>query len=43
MPPHDGAACGCRTALAGAIMTDPKLISAAKKRELRLIIEKYIK
>jgi 5'-methylthioadenosine phosphorylase len=43
MPPHDGAACGCRTALAGAIMTDPKLIPAAKKRELRLIIEKYIK
>ena len=43
MPPYDGAACGCRTALAGAIMTDPKLIPAAKKRELRLIIEKYIK
>jgi len=43
MPPHDGAACGCRTALAGAILTDPKLIPAAKKRELRLIIEKYIK
>jgi 5'-methylthioadenosine phosphorylase len=43
MPPHDAAACGCRTALAGAIVTDPKLIPAVKKRELRLIIEKYIK
>lgn len=43
MPPHDAAACGCRTALAGAIVTDPKLIPAARKRELRLIIEKYIK
>jgi 5'-methylthioadenosine phosphorylase len=43
MPPHDDAACGCRTALAGAIVTDPKLIPPAKKRELRLIIGKYIK
>jgi len=43
MPPHDGTACCCRTALAGAILTDPKLIPAVKKRELRLIIEKYIK
>jgi 5'-methylthioadenosine phosphorylase len=43
MPPHDGTACGCRTALAGAIVTDPKLIPAVKKRKLRLIIEKYIK
>lgn len=43
LPPHDGAACGCRTALAGAIVTDPKLIPATKKRELRLIIEKHIK
>jgi 5'-methylthioadenosine phosphorylase len=43
LPPHDAAACGCRTALAGAIMTDPKSVPAAKKRELRLIIEKYIK
>jgi 5'-methylthioadenosine phosphorylase len=43
MPPHDSAACGCRTALAGAIVTDPRLIPAARKRELRLIIGKYIK
>ena len=43
MPPHDDTACGCRTALAGAIVTDPKLIPAAKKRELKLIIGKYIK
>ena len=43
MPRRDDAACGCRTALAGAIMTDSKLIPAAKKRELRLIIQKYIK
>ena len=42
MPPHDGSACGCRTALAGAILTDPKLIPAARKRELRLIIGKYV-
>jgi len=43
MPPHDGMACACRTALAGVIITDPKFIPATKKRELRLIIEKYIK
>jgi 5'-methylthioadenosine phosphorylase len=43
MPPHDAAACGCRTALAGAIVTDPRRIPAARKRELRLIIRKYIK
>jgi len=42
MPPHDPAACGCRTALAGAIVTDPKLIPTARKRELKLIIEKYV-
>jgi hypothetical protein len=29
--------------LAGAIMTDPKLIPAAKKRDIRLIIEKYVR
>jgi 5'-methylthioadenosine phosphorylase len=43
MPSAEDAACGCRTALAGAIVTDPKLIPPAKKRELRLIIGKYIK
>jgi len=43
MPPHDPAACGCRSALAGAIVTDPKIIPAARKRELELIIDKYVK
>jgi 5'-methylthioadenosine phosphorylase len=42
MPPYKGAACACRTALAGAIVTNPQLIPAAKKRKLHLIIEKYI-
>jgi len=42
LPPHDPEACGCRTALAGAIMTDLKLIPAARKRELRLIVGKYL-
>lgn len=43
LPAHDATACGCRTALAGAIMTDPQSIPAARKRELRLIIGKYIR
>jgi 5'-methylthioadenosine phosphorylase len=43
MPPHDDAACGCRRALAGAIVTNPKLIPPARKRNLRLIIGKYVK
>ncbi len=43
LPARDAAACGCRTALAGAIMTDPGSIPAARKRQLRLIIGKFIR
>jgi len=43
LPRQDEADCGCGTALAGAIVTNPKLIPAAKIKELRLIIGKYIK
>jgi 5'-methylthioadenosine phosphorylase len=35
--------CKCGSALAHAIMTDPKKIPAATKRKLRLIIGKYVK
>lgn len=35
--------CDCQAALKSTIVTDPKLIPAAKKRQLRLIIGKYIK
>jgi 5'-methylthioadenosine phosphorylase len=41
-PPHDESACGCRRALAGAIMTDPKLITPAVQKRLHLIIGKYV-
>ena len=34
--------CGCGSALAGAIITDPERIPQHKKRELRLLIEKYV-
>jgi 5'-methylthioadenosine phosphorylase len=43
LPSREEESCGCRTALAGAIVTDPKLIPAAKKEELGLIIAKYLK
>ncbi len=35
--------CGCANALAGSIVTDPKAITAAQKRNLDLLIGKYIK
>jgi hypothetical protein len=38
----DEGGCGCGSALAGAIITDPARIPLAKKRELRLLIEKYV-
>jgi 5'-methylthioadenosine phosphorylase len=41
-PPHDESACGCRRALAGAIMTNPKLITPAVRKRLHLIIGKYV-
>jgi 5'-methylthioadenosine phosphorylase len=34
--------CGCGSALAGAIITAPERIPPAKKRELRLLIDKYV-
>jgi 5'-methylthioadenosine phosphorylase len=43
LPPHDETACGCRRALAGAIVTDPKLIAPAVRKRLDLIIRKYVK
>jgi 5'-methylthioadenosine phosphorylase len=42
MPPQDEASCGCRQALAGAIMTDPQLIPPAARKRLHLIIGKYV-
>jgi 5'-methylthioadenosine phosphorylase len=39
----DEGGCECGSALAGAIITDPTRIPRAKKRELRLLIEKYVK
>ncbi len=35
--------CGCRSALAGTFVTDPKLVPAKLKSDLRPIIGKYIK
>jgi 5'-methylthioadenosine phosphorylase len=43
LPPHDEAACGCRRALAGAIVTDPRLITPAVRKRLALIIGRYVK
>jgi 5'-methylthioadenosine phosphorylase len=42
LPAPDEAACGCRRALAGAIMTDPKLIGPAVRKRLALIIGRYV-
>ncbi len=35
--------CGCASALRGAIITDPSVIPAAQKKNLNLLIGKYIK
>ena len=38
-----GRACKCESALAHAILTDPKKIPAATKKTLKLILGKYVK
>jgi len=43
MPSHDPAACGCRGALAGTFVTDPKLIPPTTRKRLDLIVRKYLK
>ncbi len=43
LPPGGEEACGCRRALAGAIVTDPRLITPVLRRRLDLIIRKYVK
>jgi hypothetical protein len=35
-------ACSCQSALAGAIITSPDKISEEKKKELKLLIKKYV-
>ena len=37
-----GCSCGCGSALAGAIITDPARIPQGKKAQLKLLIEKYV-
>jgi 5'-methylthioadenosine phosphorylase len=37
-----GRSCKCGSALAHAILTDPKLIPAATKKRLKLILGKYV-
>jgi 5'-methylthioadenosine phosphorylase len=43
LPSSDEKVCGCRTALAGAIMTAPQVIPPAVRRRLALIVGKYLK
>jgi 5'-methylthioadenosine phosphorylase len=43
LPASGQAACGCRRALAGAIVTDPRLITPAVRKRLALIIGRYVK
>ena len=43
LPAEAGCACGCAHALQGAIMTDARLIPAAARRKLGLIIGRYIR
>jgi 5'-methylthioadenosine phosphorylase len=44
LPPGGSApACGCGQALAGAIVTDPRLIAPAVRKRLALIIGRYVK
>lgn len=43
LPPSGAKACGCQTALAGAIVTSPPAIPPAVRRRLALIIGKYMK
>jgi 5'-methylthioadenosine phosphorylase len=42
LPIHKEGICDCQNALKNTIVTHPKLIPAARKRELRLLIDKYI-
>jgi 5'-methylthioadenosine phosphorylase len=37
-----GRACGCKDALAGAIVTDPDLISASSRQRLGIIADRYL-
>jgi len=41
LPAHDDKACSCRHALAGAIMTAPRLVPPATRKKLALILAKY--
>jgi 5'-methylthioadenosine phosphorylase len=43
LPPDLEGACACNDSLRGTIMTAPRLIPAAKKRELALIVGRYLK
>ena len=38
----DEVSCGCPSALAGAIITNPAKITAEKKKQLELLIQKYV-
>jgi len=40
LPPRDK--CGCGQALAGAIVTDPAMVSAKRREEISLIVGKYL-
>jgi 5'-methylthioadenosine phosphorylase len=40
--PHNRS-CKCGSALAHAILTDPKLVPAATRQKLKLILGKYLK
>jgi len=37
-----GRSCGCGSALAGAILTDPKIVPDATRRKLQLLVGKYL-
>ena len=43
LPPDLEGACACNDALRGTIMTAPHLVPASKKKELALIVGKYLK
>jgi 5'-methylthioadenosine phosphorylase len=43
LPPYKEGACDCRDALKNTIVTNPGLIPQAVKKNLKLIIDKYIK
>jgi hypothetical protein len=43
LPPYKEGACDCRDALKNTIVTNPGLIPQAVKKNLKLIIDRYIK